>query len=321
MIATARPTRRRGFTMIELILAAVLMALLLAAMGMAMQQIVKSRNAVRGRIEAHLRADAALSIVRRDLVSILRRTDLYYTRVLLEDRSTTLDGVPVDRDEILVFNNRLQATRDIEYNGDGLEFETQYRIEDDEFGSVLLQRRDAMPDAYPRGGGLVMPAADGIIGMSIEAWDGRIWHDQWDSDRDGLPWALRVTVEATGAPPGESTADQPVATLRTVVPLDRSSMPMDVADSKLAWELMERFGIDSDEEDAFIAAVAGGTPPPIERETAGQASLGGQGPGASGNTSAGGMVIDTPEGQVIISNDGSSATLQGGGGGGQGGPR
>ncbi|MCH2142885.1 MAG: type II secretion system protein GspJ [Phycisphaerales bacterium] len=318
MNRNARRTRRRGFTMIELILAAVLMALLLAAMGLAMQQIVKSRNAVRGRIEAHLRADAALSILRRDLVSVLRRTDLYYTRVLVEDRSTTLDGSPVDRDDILVFNNRLQATRDIEYNGDGLEFETQYRIEDDDLGSVLLQRRDAMPDAYPRGGGLVMPAAEGIIGMSIEAWDGRVWHTQWDSDRDGLPWALRVTVEATGAPPGESTADHPVATLRTVVPLDRSTMPIDVADSKMAWELMERFGVDSDQEDAFIAAVAAASPPPMERETAGDGSLTG-GPGQAGSSGQGGMVIDTPEGQVIISNDGSSATLQGGSG--QGGPR
>ncbi len=311
---THSPTRR-GFTMVELILASVLMALLLMAMGLAMQQIVKSRNSVRGRIEAHLRADAALSLVRRDLASVLRRSDLYFTRVLLEDRMTTLDGVEVDRDDILIFNNRLQATRDIEYNGDGLEFETQYRVEDDDLGSVLLQRRDAMPDAYPRGGGLVTPAAEGIIGLSIEAWDGRTWHAEWDSDRDGLPWAFRITVEATGAPPGESTADHPSAVLRTVVPLDRSTMPLDVADSKLAWEIMERFGLDSDMEEDVIEAVAAASPPPIDR---GSTASGLIDPGDGTSTTGGGsgVVLDTPAGQVIISNDGSSATLQGAGSGG-----
>ncbi|MBT7351827.1 MAG: hypothetical protein HN811_05145, partial [Phycisphaerae bacterium] len=75
---------RRGFTMIEFLLAGVLLAGILLAMGVAIQQVAKSRNSTRARIDAHLRADSAIRMVRRDLISLLRRDDLYYTRVLLE---------------------------------------------------------------------------------------------------------------------------------------------------------------------------------------------------------------------------------------------
>lgn len=314
-------THRRGFTMIEFLLAGVLLAGILLAMGVAIQQVAKSRNSTRGRIDAHLRANSALRMVRRDLISLLRRDDLYYTRVLLESSDTTIDGIDVDRDEIIVFNNRLQATRNLRYNGDGLEFETHYRIEDDELGSVLWQRRDAMPDAYPRGGGIITPVVEGLIGLQIEAWNGMTWFDQWDSDEDGLPWAFRVTVTATGAAPGQSISDHATAVLRTVVPIDRSSMPVEMADALLATEIMDRFGLDGGLYEEVLEAVATSSAPPIPRGGAalpagpggidtGTASAG----GAPGSGSGGGISLDTPAGTVNISEDGSTATLQGGGG-------
>jgi len=317
------PHSRRGFTMVEFILAGVLLALVLLAMGMSMQQIVKSRNAARARIDAHMRADAALRMMRRDLVSTLRREDLYYTRILLTDGYSQQAALTYDRDEILVFNNRLQATRDIEYNGDGLEFETQYRIEEDDLGPVLWQRRDAMPDAYPRGGGIITPVVEGITDLQIEAWNGLTWFDDWDSDEDGIPWAFRVTVTATGAAAGQAPKDHPFATLRTVVPLDRSRMPLEVADARLADEIVERFGLDPDSWDAVVAAIESGQAPPIPRGgqpqdpdatldtggTAAGAAAGAGGPGAGGGA---GQRIETPEGTVIIGPDGSSASFEGG---------
>ena len=98
-----------------------------------------------------------------------------------------------------------------------MEFETQYRIEEDELGSVLWQRRDAVPDEFPRGGGIATPRVEGVISLGIEAYDGNTWYDQWDSDIDGLPWALRVTVMASGHRADESPYDAPTAILRTVV--------------------------------------------------------------------------------------------------------
>lgn len=306
---------RRGFTMVEFLLAGVLLAGVMLAMGVAIQQVAKSRNTTRARIDAHLRADAAIRMVRRDLISLLRRDDLYYTRVLLESRTTTLDGMLLDRDEIIVFNNRLQATRNIRYNGDGLEFETHYRIEDDELGPVLWQRRDAMPDAYPRGGGIITPVVEGILELQIEAWNGLTWFEQWDSDEEGLPWAFRLTVTASGAAPGQSVADHPTAVLRTVVPIDRSRMPLEMADALLTDEIIERFGLDMELYDDVLDAVATASAPPIPRGGAAlpEGATIDTGTSGTGAVGPGGTTIETPAGTIIIGPGGSSATLQGGG--------
>ncbi len=310
---------RRGFTMVEFLLAGVLLALVLAAMGVAMQQVVKSKNATRDRIDAHLRADAALRMIRRDLASLLRREDLFYTRVLLLDADSTRDGETVPRDEILVFNNRLQATRDITYNGDGLEFETHYRVDDDDLGPMLYTRRDPMPDAYPRGGGIVTPAVEGVMAMNIEAWNGIGWLQEWDSDEDGIPWAFRVTVTATGAQPGLPTADHPQATLRTVVPVERSRMPIEMADARLADDIMDRFGLDPEIYDDVVNAVASSSPPPIPR-TPSNTPEGGPidttGTAAAAGGGEAGQTIETPAGTVIIGPDGGATLKQGGSSGG-----
>jgi len=323
MIAGRHTRARRGFTMIEFLLAGILLAGVLLAMGMAIQQVAKARNITRGRIDAHLRADAAMRMVRRDLISLLRRDDLYYTRVLLQSNSTRQEGADLDRDEIIIFNNRLQATRDIRYNGDGLEFETHYRIEDDELGPVLWQRRDAMPDAYPRGGGIITPVVEGILELQIEAWNGMTWFDQWDSDEEGLPWAFRLTVTASGAAAGQPAAEHPTAILRTVVPIERSHMPIERADALLADEIIERFGLDMDLYEEVLDAVATASAPPIPRGGAALPDGGsidtGTGTGSTGSVPTGGTSIETPAGTVIIGPGGNSATLQGGGSRGGGG--
>ena len=317
---------RRGFTMLEFILAGILLAMVLVAMGMAMQQVVKARNATRGRVDAHLRADAALRMIRRDLVSLLRREDLFYTRVLLTDNWVVREGEQVSRDEILVFNNRMQATRDLQYNGDGMEFETHYRVEDDDLGPMLWQRRDPMPDAYPEGGGIVTPVVEGIMGLNITAWNGLDWLDEWDSDEDGIPWAFRITVTATGAIAGQPTSNQPIATLRTAVPIDRSRMPLEVADVRLAEEIADRFLLDPALLEEVTEAIATGSPPPIPRSTAegdgSELEIGGTaqtGVGAGG----GSRTIETPAGTVTIGPDGNARLVPGGGGAssGSGGPR
>ena len=294
-------------------------------MGMAMQQVVKARNATRGRVDAHVRADAALRMIRRDLVSVLRREDLFYTRVLLIENWVVRESEQVSRDEILVFNNRMQATRDLQYNGDGMEFETHYRVEDDDLGPMLWQRRDPMPDAYPEGGGIVTPVVEGIMGLDIAVWNGIDWLDEWDSDEDGIPWAFRVTVTATGAAAGQPTTNQPIATLRTVVPVDRSRMPLEVADARLAEEIADRFLLDPALLEDVTEAIATGNAPPIPRSTvAGDGSVLDAGGVAQTGVGAGGgsRTIDTPAGTIIIEPDGN-ARLQGGGGASSGseGPR
>jgi hypothetical protein len=212
---------------VELLVAGVMAAFLLGAVGTCLSQLGDAKTSSRLNLEAHLRADAALAALRRDIVSVLRDADLFYTRLLLLDGSTRTPLGHMDRDEILVFNTRLRALRDLDFMGDGMEFETQYRIEADALGPALWQRRDAVPDEYPRGGGKATPAVAGLVSLAMEAYDGDLWREEWDSDYDGLPLAVRVTVIASGQRAGRDAIDAPLATLRTVIPIDRVRPPED----------------------------------------------------------------------------------------------
>ena len=149
---------RRGFTLVELLVASMIVALVLAAVATSIAQVGPARSTAKVRLEAHRRAAAALENLRRDLESTMRSDDLFLCRVLILDDAKSTPAGRLDRDELLVFNNRLRPTREIHYNGEGVEYETQYRIEDDDLGTALWQRRDAVPDTFPEGGGMATPA-------------------------------------------------------------------------------------------------------------------------------------------------------------------
>jgi hypothetical protein len=186
-------------------------------------QLSDAKTSSRMSLEAHLRADAALSALQRSIVSILR------------DSTNTPLG-HMDQDEILIFNTQLRAIRDLDFMGDGMEFETHFRIETDALGPALWQRRDAVPDEYPRGGGVATPLAAGVLSLSIEAYDGDLWYDDWDSDYDGLPLAVRVTVVASGHRDEHDVYDAALATVRTVIAIDRVLPPFEEAEPDLPTE-------------------------------------------------------------------------------------
>ena len=221
--------RRQGFTLIELVLAGVISALVLLTVVTTLSQVGRAREISRVRLQAYLRADAALHSVRRDLTAVLRDSDLFNTRVMLYDGSKTVrrEGrMDLDRDEILIFNTRLEPLGAIDYNGEGGEYETQYRIDEDRFGATLWQRRDPVPDDIPAGGGVATPIAEGVIGLKIEAYDGQDWFDAWDSDIDGLPWGFRISVSSSGNNDGSIDADgRGIVTLQTHVAVDRIIPP------------------------------------------------------------------------------------------------
>jgi len=221
-----RPTRR-GFTIVELVIAIAVSAIVIVTVSSALSRISKTRDVARTRLEAVTRANAALDAIRRDLSAVVRDGDLYFTRILLRNAPTFSDYGAVDRDEILVYNNRLRPMRRDDYAGEGGEYESQYRIEEDRDASVLWMRRDSVPDEMGEGGGMAIPVVDGIVGLQIQAYDGESWYDDWDSDIFGLPWALRVTVVATGESPDNPARDRASSTvsLRTQIPIDRIVPP------------------------------------------------------------------------------------------------
>ncbi|MBM4110656.1 MAG: hypothetical protein FJ254_04750 [Phycisphaerae bacterium] len=294
----------RAFTLAELLIAATIAVVIAVVITTSLSQFGRAREVCKLRMDAHVRALGALETVRKELQSALRSDDLFHCHVLIVDDHTATvadaPGLEVDRDELLVYNTRLRTVRETEYNGDGQEFETHLRIEDDDLGSALWLRTDSQPDQYERAGGSAVPLMDGVVSLRFEAYDGSVWRDDWDSDIDGLPWALRVTVRALGNEPG--TPIDPLArdlvTLTTVVPLDRATPPL-VQIAAYEQQLAA--------EAAAAAAAAAGD------AAAGAGVDGASGLGVDG---AAGMGVQIPDGVTVPGDVGGG---RGGMGGGRGG--
>jgi type II secretion system protein J len=225
---TPAPSRRRGFTLVEVIIAAVVAAFVIGSLATSIGQLARARDTSKTRLDAHMRADAALSAIRSDVASVIRHHDLHWTRLYIRDGMYRFDVQnEFDRDEILVFATRLRAVNDLDFQGEGMQHEIQYRVEHDDYGAALWQRRDPVPDEFPLGGGIATPIVQGILGVRFEAYDGYEWRRRWDSDEFGLPYAVRITVVASGHRNSEDLLTAPRAVLRTVVAIDRVVPPME----------------------------------------------------------------------------------------------
>jgi len=291
-------TTRRAFTLIEVMIAGIITAMVLSSISMTLSQLGKSKSISKERLDTFLRADMALNTIRRDVVSIIRTDDLFFTRLLLYDDVVGSPAGDLDRDELLVFNTRLRPVRNIDnFNGEGQEYETQFRVEEDETGAALWQRRDTMPDEYPAGGGMITPIVEGVIGLRIEVYDGNQWFDEWDSDIRGLPHAVLIEVTASGYRFPEEMYDSAIATLRTVVAIDRVLPPRDIyeaeEDERIEQEREDAAADAADEAAEGAEATIGGDVPTagggIEASSPGSGGVRG---GSSGGSSSGGGILD-----------------------------
>lgn len=297
-MAKTLPNMRRGFSLAELLVAGLIAVIVLGAVSASLYQIGRARTTTKVRSAASVRAHVALERLREEVAGIVRSDDLFDSRVLIDADQIDTPLGELDRDSLLVFNTVLRPLTDERFGGQGQEYEAQFRVEDDDAGPALWIRTDRAPDRYDEAGGLADPAVDGIVALKVEAFDGWQWFDVWDSDIDGYPWALRLTVTASGKAPGqdpwEDTRD--MVSLSTVIPVDR---------------LEPLFAELSEEEqqlraDAEAAAAAESAPYGAQAQPTG---------GAGGAGAAGGRGRGNRPGMGGAEGRGPSGAGRGGGGG------
>ena len=300
---------KRGFTIVELVVAIMIAAIISGAVASALSQLGKARDISRIRMTASRRAIDALENIRRDVQSIVRSDDLYDTRLRLAHEAARSPIGEVDRDQMLIFVTRLRPIRTIDYSGEGYEYETQYRIQEDGDGPTLWRRRDAVPDEFEDAGGIAEPIGDGVIGIRFEAFDGQSWLQEWDSDVDGLPISIRATVTASGARLGEDAFNDPraLAVLRTEIPIDRVIIPK-LDEATLAAQA-----------EAAAQAAAGGGAAGSDAATGGSGSATGVSGGGMSENGGGGKGGDMNQGGGGGGKSGGGKSGGGGGRGGQGG--
>lgn len=222
-----------GFTLIELLVGILITAGICGATTIALSQALRAKTNAESRRQAFVRASTAAERIALDLTNVVRDGDLYNGRVLISDGG---DGDQA-ADQLLVFTKSLQPTRPIGSQAEGDHFEVQYRLQGDDRGAtrnapsrtaraaaeparaVLWRRVDPVPDDNPEGGGVAFPLVERVAALSIDAFDGKTWYPSWDSDRDGYPHAVRVTVWATSEDGSKRAA------ARRVVAMDRVPVP------------------------------------------------------------------------------------------------
>ena len=120
-IRSHRSRPRRGFTLLELVVAGVVMAFILGTVSTSLAQLGRIKNSSREVLAANLRAHTAMSQVRKQIISAMRSDDMFHTFLRVIDDSSG----DMARDELLVFTNSLRTVRNEEYNGEGIEYESE----------------------------------------------------------------------------------------------------------------------------------------------------------------------------------------------------
>lgn len=211
---------RRGLTVVELIVASVIGIMVVGATLSSVSALLRVRARSTARQEAFARADAATSLVALDLVSTTRSEDLSHCMV-----SITSGGSPTfESDELLLMSTAIKPVRGEDDGPEGEVYEVQYRLAAAGTATAMWRRCDPGLDDYPDAGGVAAPVTLGVRSLSFQAYDGTNWLDDWNSDVDGLPHAVRVVVTA-GSDDGQA-----VATVRRVVAIDRVPIPPETVD-------------------------------------------------------------------------------------------
>lgn len=227
-------TFRRGFTAVELIVGIIIISLLAGATATSMSRLVAARTAVQSKRQAFARAADAANRMALDVENAVRDADLLQCRIEIVDKGAGA----VARDELLVLMKSLRPARGLYTTtgfAEGDEYESQYRLEfaaakRSVSGGTLMHRLDPALDGFVDGGGVAGPVADGIETLSIEAYDGEKWYASWDSDKDGLPHAVRIVVV------GLSDDGKRDATVRRIVAIDRVPLPPETEEGEASGE-------------------------------------------------------------------------------------
>ena len=278
---------RPSFTLAELIIATVMLGILVTASYIAVSQTIRARDKSQSRSDAFSRASAAADLIAADTSSALRDADLTDCRIAI-----VREGKPgMGQDGLLLFSHLSHPVRAQTTQAEGEEAEVQFRVQPGEKqGTMTLWRRtDPVIDDVPDGGGVATALIDGVKGVKIEANNGTDWLDEWDSDNDGLPHAVRISVTGTDDATKESIV------VRRVIALDRVPLPSEK-------EAMDDASSAAADAAANAASAASNSNANINTGGTGTGTGGGGGRGRGGNAQGG-----------------TGNPLQGGGGASQGG--
>ncbi len=188
-------SRNRGFTLLEVLIALLLMVIISGALYGTYFAIMKSRDRATAGMEPLRDVRATLDTLRREIASAFYSKSNKRLHFVVEDRdifgrpSSTLDFTTATTP----LTGSASSSDIIEVRYEPVEKNGKVRLTRAEKDVYL----DIDPQAYPQ--------IDEIRGFLVECYDGSAWVKSWDTAlNNGLPQAVRVTITIRD---GEGTSD------------------------------------------------------------------------------------------------------------------
>ncbi|MEX2545008.1 MAG: prepilin-type N-terminal cleavage/methylation domain-containing protein [Phycisphaeraceae bacterium] len=197
--------RGRGFTLIELIVASSITAMVTAATVLMLGNMAAGRERVDREARLHEQARAGMRAVVGALRNAHRATDRQDW--LLEGVGDAPTGqAPQDRVRFYTVTHRRLRPEHPESDVHEVEFYLQ-PVEGEQL-LVLHRRTDPARNDPPDGGGVVEQIARQVISFELLYFDGVEWHPQWEAQQQGWPLAVQATLvfaAEVGSPPRRFT--------------------------------------------------------------------------------------------------------------------
>lgn len=211
----------RAFTLVELIVALTISAMLLVSVVSTTRVLSGTRQSVERRVDQGAAARHAMETIVAALRNV--RRDPTRERPVVIGRSGGR-GTGNDRIDLLVIS-------DVRGRPDGSEsdqYEQSFYLTEcpGRPGLVLLNRRDHALDDHPQEGGVGTIVAEGITTLSFAYYSGAEWRDEWSDLEVRAPEAVRITLTAVPAAPAEGPRPVEPVVLSTIVAL-HANEPVD----------------------------------------------------------------------------------------------
>lgn len=181
-------SRNNGFTLLEVLIAVVLLGILSGALYGSYFGVVRARERAAAGMESRRELGATLDLIRREVSSAMYSRNDKRLRFVVEDRDNF--GAPSSTLELTTLAPPADSSR----SESGIVTVRYLMAEKDKKRTLTRQERDLVftgPAVIP-----AYPQMERISAFLVECYDGSKWVKSWDTAINGtMPKSLRVTVQ------------------------------------------------------------------------------------------------------------------------------
>lgn len=198
----AERERRQGFTLLEVLVALALMAIMAGALYASLHIGFKARRGAEAAVGPARRAHLAMELVRKDVEAALPPTGILAGEFVGDD---LVDDAGRDADAVF-FHANGRAPRDQPAACDVRKVEFALTVPGDEDIPVLVRRTIFQLLAPETPEPVEEVLCRGVSTFNLRYFDGSQWLDAWDSTVQGnvLPVAVEVKIEVERGAAGEA---------------------------------------------------------------------------------------------------------------------